>query len=150
MFDKKKELDQTNEAEVKDVVTQELAEADFLRICKAARIKWDMFRQMAGTRDADNDKDLIVSEIMCGGITVNEEGFPTVHTESKALPTVAIFRRPIRADKLMIDRCKEGHNVKAQDAVLGAFLKISPALLQSLEEVDFKKIEALWFLFLGY
>jgi len=152
MFEKKESIRETTEAPEMsgNGVTREVAEADFNRILKAARVKWELFRQFSGTRDADNDKTFIIEEIMSGGITVNDDGFPTVHTEKQGAEKIKIFRRPIRADKLMIDRCKDGHNVKAQDAVLGEFLKVSPSILESLDEVDFKKIEVLWFLFLGY
>jgi len=136
--------------ENKTTVTEEIAEQDFERMLKAARVKWDLYRQISGTRDADNDKALIISEIMDGRISVNESGFPTVHTESEIQPEIKIFRRSTRADKLMIDRCKEGHNVQAQDAVMGVFLKVAPTVLQKLDDVDYRNVEVLWSLFLGY
>jgi hypothetical protein len=149
-----------------NTVTREIAEEDFGRICKAARVKWELYRTRTGKADADGDRDRtrtgkadadgdresIVDAIMDGEITVDADGWPTVHTEhdSDKLKDIKIFRRPIRGDKLAMDRTKEGQNIQAQDSIMGKFLGLAAKELQALEETDYSRVESLWLLFLGY
>jgi hypothetical protein len=132
-------------------VTREIAEQDFDRILKAARIKWTIYSKIIG-RDADVDREIIIDAIEDGRITVNDEGFPTVYpdTQTEKLKEVKIFRRTTRGDKLAMDRVKDGHNIAKQDAVLAKFLGIAPGMLQLLEDRDYNLIDCLWTIFLGY
>ena len=132
-------------------MSQDFAEQEFDRICRAARVKFELMRTLDG-KDADKQKAIIVDAIIDGEITVDGDGFPTVHTphDDEKLKAIKIFRRPIRSEKLMIDRTKHGNNVEAQNAVMGKFLNLSKAEVAALEEVDFQRVEALWLLFLGY
>lgn len=132
-------------------ISREIAEQDFDRILRAARIKWEIYSMMAG-RDGDVDRAIIIDAIMDGRITVNDDGFPTVYTESEneKLKEIKIFRRSTRGEKLAMDRVKDGHNIAKQDAVLAKFLGLAPAMLQLLEDRDYNLIDCLWTIFLGY
>ena len=132
--------------------SDEFAQDEFDRILKAARVKWDKYCLFSGQKDAESEKELIIDAIKEGVITVSDEGFPTVHTEhqNKQLSKISIVRRPVRGDKLAMDRVKDGHMVSKEDSILGKFLGISPAALQQLEERDYSLISTLWYLFLGY
>jgi hypothetical protein len=131
-------------------ISEELAQAEFERILKAARVKWDLYKAVQGARDAESVRMIIVDAIMDGRVVVDAEGFPTVRTSSDTVQEIKVFRRGVRGDWLMVDRVKEGHNVQAQDAVMAAFLKKSPAELQLLETSDYSLVESLWWIFLGY
>lgn len=132
-------------------VTPEMAEAEFETILSAARVEWPMYVRLHG-KDVEVDKEIIINAIMHGAITVDEFGFPTVHTESEntELKSIKIKRRPFRGDMLAADRVKKDHDVAKEDAVFGKFLGIAPGLLTLLEERDYKLIHNLWTIFLGY
>lgn len=133
-------------------VTEEMAKQEFDRMLKAARVKWDKYVLYAGGRDAENERDLIVDNIMDGIVTINDLGFPTLRTPHKhpKLAEIKIFRRPISADKLMMDKEKEGHEIAKERAVVAKFLGITPSLISQLEEVDETVLKTLWHIFLGY
>jgi hypothetical protein len=131
-------------------VSEEMAQAEFTRILKAARVKWDLYRAVQGARDAESARMVIVDAIMEGRVVVDAEGFPTVRTSLESVPEIKVFRRGTRGDWLMVDRVKEGHNVQAQDSVMASFLKKTPAELQLLETQDYSLVESLWWIFLGY
>jgi hypothetical protein len=132
-------------------VDKSVAEDDFDAIFKAARVKFDVYCAVHG-KDGELDRQIIVDAIKDGRITVDENGFPTVHpdTENEKLKNIKIMRRPVRADKLAMDRVKEGHDMGKQDAVLGKFLGVAPQMLGLLEERDYNLLQSLWLIFLGY
>lgn len=138
---------------VKVEISEEFAQAEFDRMLKAARVKWDKYLSYAGQqRDAINERDLIVDNIMDGNVTINDDGFPTLHTPHKheKLANIRIFRRPISADKLVMDKEKEGHYIAKERAAMSKFLGITPSLIGQLEEVDETVLKTLWNVFLGY
>ena len=136
---------------MEEQITKEIAENDFDAMLKAARIKWEVYCSVH-QRDAEIDKEIIIDAIMDGRITIGESGFPTVHpdTDNEKLKELKIFRRPMRADKLAMDRVKDGQDMSKQDAVLGKFIDIAPKLLGLLEERDYNLLQSLWLIFLGY
>ena len=95
---------------------------------------------------------MIIDAIADRAVTMNDDGFPTVYTkhENKSLSQISIVRRPVRGDKLAMDRVKDGHSIAQEDAILGKFLGIAPAALGQLEERDYSVISTLWYIFLGY
>jgi hypothetical protein len=130
-------------------IPREVAEADFERICRAARLKWDRVRDLNTKKDLEQEKQYIIEEIMEGRITVDQEGWPTVITESEQLPQVKFKRRPIGRDWMAMDRFKEGQDVKKMFAVMAGYLGINSALLEDLEEADLDNVQALHGIFLG-
>ena len=136
---------------MEEQITREIAENDFDTMLKAARVKWDVYCRVH-QRDAEIDKEIIIDAIRDGRITINEVGFPTVHpeTENEKLKDLKVFRRPVRADKLAMDRVKEGQDMSKQDAVLGKFIDVAPKMLGLLEERDYNLLQSLWLIFLGY
>lgn len=161
MFNKDKEkIDPVEEIEsVIDEtpeVSESAAQAEFERILKAARVKWDILCKISGKADTEALKIKIVDAIMDGRIRVNDEGFPTVHTDNKIekLQSISISCRPIRAHKLAADRINSDFEEKAKDTVIAAFLsvgntKYSASELGLLEEGDYDIIDWLWSLFLA-
>lgn len=127
-----------------------MAEEEFGRILKAARVKWERYAKAQG-RDAELDKEFIIEAIIDGKVIVNDEGFPTVITESdnEKLKEIKIPRRPVRGDMLAADRVSSGHDLAKQDAVIGKLVGLAPALLQLLEEGDYRVLTTLWLIFLG-
>lgn len=133
-------------------ISEEFAQSEFDRMLKAARVKWDKYQMYAGSRDAENERDLVVDNIMDGNITIDDNGFPTLHTPHphEKLANIRIFRRPISADKLVMDKEKEGHYIAKERAAMSKFLNINPSLIGQLEEVDETVLKTLWNIFLGY
>ncbi len=138
-----------NENEVKTVISKEVAEADFDRICKAARLKWDRKRDLLVKKDLNLDRDYIIEEIIAGRITVNDMGFPTVVTENEALPLVKFQRRPIGKDMLAMDRYKEGQDANKYTAVISQYLGISKSILEGLDSADLDNVQAIHGIFLA-
>ena len=132
------------------IISEEVAMDDFNRMLRAARVKWDLYKQVSGQRDAENERAVIVDAIMDGRVIIDDNGFPTVRVELDSVKEIKITRRGCRGDWLMIDRVKEGHNSAAQNAVMGKFLGVAPAVIELLEGQDFTLIQALWWIFLGY
>jgi hypothetical protein len=138
------------------VVSEEVATSEFERILKAARVKWWKLEKITGKADTEALKIEIIDAIMDGKITVNDEGFPTVHTDNEIekLKKISILCRPIRAHKLAADRINSDFAEKAKDTVIADFLsvgntKYSASELGKLEEGDYSTIDLLWSLFLA-
>jgi hypothetical protein len=155
---KKERPTEEKKAEVVDspAVSEEVATAEFDRILKAARVKWNVLQTTAGKADTDALKISIVDAIMDGRITVNDEGFPTVHTDNDIdkLQNISISCRPIRAHRLAADRINSDFEEKAKDTVIAAYLsvgntKYSASEIAQLEEGDYNIIDWLWSLFLA-
>ena len=156
---KGKDKEETKE-EVKEVddpkVNEEVAQAEFERILKAARVKWWKLGKVAGKADTEALKIEIVDAIMDGRVTVNDQGFPTIHTDNKneKLQSISILCRPIRAHKLAADRVNSDFEEKAKDTVIASFLsvgntKYSASEIGLLEEGDYNILDWLWSLFLA-
>jgi hypothetical protein len=135
--------------EVETVVTLEIAEADFDRICKVARLKWDRKRDLLVQKDLNLDRDYIIEEIMDGRITVNDMGWPTVITESETLPVVKFQRRPTGKDMLAMDRYKEGQDANKYMAIIAQYLGIAKSILEQLDGVDLEIVQAIHGIFLA-
>lgn len=148
MFGKKESNEIDQSPDDANAVTRDIAEADFGRMLKAARVKWDRYCKAEG-RDGEDDKETVIGAIMDGCMTVNDDGFPTVLTDNDAteLREIKIRRRGLRGDWLAMDRVKEGNDVAKQDAVVAKFLGLAPALLTRLEESDYDLLYSLWTMF---
>lgn len=132
-------------------VSREVAEQEFERMLKAARVKWRMYEIKHGKRDVEIDREIIIDGIMDGVVTINDDGMPTVFTqhENDRLKEVTFKRRPIKADRLVADRVAAGHDAKKIDVMLARLLDLSPAEVASFEEADAGLIESIWCVFLG-
>lgn len=137
-------------------VCEEVAIAEFERILKAARVKWWKLQKVAGKADTDALKIEVVDAIMDGRVTVNDEGFPTVHTDNEAekLKSISILCRPMRAHELAADRINSDFAEKAKDTVIADFLsvgktKYSASEISKLEKGDYNILDWLWSLFLA-
>jgi hypothetical protein len=126
-------------------MSREVAEDNFDLMCKAARIKWDRYRETNGKKDADEVREKLVYAIEDGEITISSDGWPTVHgyTQSGKQKDVKITHRPFGAERLMSDRVPEGKDVAKMYAVIGKFTGVSPADIASLEETDLRRVESL-------
>ena len=129
-------------------VSLEIAESDFLRMCKAARLNWE--RQVSIDSDAANtDKSLVVAAIMDGLLEVDESGFPTIKTESDELPEIKFKRRPRGKDLLASEKFKKEQRMSAYYAVIAQYLGINPTYLKELETVDLTLVQTVYGIFLG-
>lgn len=142
-------MENENENKAKTVVTKEIAEADFARICKVARLKWNRKRDLLVQKDLNLDRDYIIEEIMDGRITVNDMGWPTVVTENDNLPLVKFERRPIGKDMLAMDRYKEGQDANKYTAVMSQYLGIAKSILEQLDSADLDNVQAIHGIFLA-
>jgi len=137
-------------------VSKDVAITEFERILKAARVKWWKLEKTSGKADTEALKIEIVDAIMDGRITVNDQGFPTIHTdnESEKLQNISILCRPIRAHRLAADRINSDFEEKAKDTIIADYLsvgntKYSASELSLLEEGDYNILDWLWSLFLA-
>ena len=136
--------------EENQAVAENVALEEFERILRAARIKWNLYVQVEG-RDGELDKEIIVDAIKDGRVSVNDDGFPTIHTENSndKLKTIHL-RRFTDADMLAADRVKAAHDGAKMNAILGKWTGIDAALISLLESRDKRLLERLWSIFLGY
>ena len=130
-------------------ITKEVAEAEFQRFADMARIDMERPRNTNERRDLEDDREQFVYFVEKGRITVDEEGYPTVNTESEDLPTVRFGRRPRVTALRAMDKCKKNNENGKMLAMMADTLGIAPAKLNSLEYADFEVVSLVFSLFLG-
>lgn len=129
-------------------IDRNVAESDFEMILKAARCKWNIYCMIEGN-DAEKDKELIIDAIMDRRVTVNDQGFPTLHTEEENEKLQKIFMRRMKdSDLLAMDRVKDGHNHGKTNAAIGKWVGLAPAMIGLLDRKDKVLLETLWCIFL--
>ena len=135
----------------KQVLTDELAEQEFARMLRAARVKWHVYETVHGKRDVEADKAIVVDAIMYGQIELNDEGFPTINTlhENEKLKRVVMRGRSSAVNWLSMDRIPEGQEIKKLYSVIGKAFGLTAAELGALEDADLNVIKAVWSIFLG-
>lgn len=129
------------------VVTQEIAEKEFEDILKAARLKWDRYLKKNGD-SAIEDKEEIVNAIMDGEISVNENGFPTVHTHSDddKMKELKFHRRLLGRDLRTLGKSLSDEQKFFE--VAGRYFGVAAAEIEALEMGDIALIQMLWIMFL--
>ena len=130
-------------------ISQAVAEEEFERFCKAARLKMDRVRDQLSQKDIKADKQYFIEELMEGRITVDSDGWPTVHTENEALPEIVFNKRPTGKSLMAMDKKKSGQDAAKMFAIVGAYLGINPPRLMDLDDVDWVNVECVYSLFRG-
>lgn len=131
--------------EEKKVLPEELAEKEFERLLKAARVRWDKYARR-NPDDAEFEKEDIVEAIVEGKIVVKEDGFPTLHLDSELLEELNFKRRIIGKDLSAANRTKD--DGRAFYFAAGQYFGVSPTELESLETGDIALLKSLWMIFL--
>lgn len=130
-------------------ITKELAEADFQRFADMARLDLERPRNSNDRRDLDEDKEQFIYFVTKGRVTVDDDGYPTVHTESEELPAVRFGRRPRVTALRAMDKCKRNNENGKMLAMMADVLGIAPAKMNALEYADFEVVSLVFSLFLG-
>jgi hypothetical protein len=132
-------------------VDEETAKAEFDRFCRAARRKMDRIRDENSRRDLEADRQYFIEEVMDGRITVDEEGFPTIHTdhEHPKLAKVRFDRRPRGSAWTAMDRVKKDKEMGKIYAAMAAACGLTGKELEKLDAVDLESVQTVFMLFLG-
>jgi hypothetical protein len=130
-------------------ISRETAEADFQRFADMARLDMEKPRNENDRRDIEEDKETFIYYVAKGSITVDDEGYPTVKTESEDLPAIRFGRRPRVTSLRAMDKCKKSNENGKMLAMMGETLMIPAAKFNTLEYSDFEKVSLVFGLFLG-
>ena len=105
---------ENNELFQDEVLTAEIAEQEFNRMLKSARVRWNVYETVHGKRDVEADRMIVIDALQYGQIELNDEGFPTVNTNSDVdkLKRLVMKGRKSVSKWLMTDRIPEGQDVK--------------------------------------
>lgn len=131
--------------EEKKVLPEELAEKEFERMLKAARVKWDKYVRR-NPDDAEFEKEDILDAIVSGMIVVKENGFPTITFDSDVVPELNFKRRIIGKDLSAASRAKD--EARSFYFAAGQYFGVSPTELESLDTGDIALLKSLWMIFL--
>lgn len=129
-------------------VSREVAEAEFERFAEAARLDLGKPRNENDRRSVADDRELFVYQVMRGRISVDEDGWPTVHTDSEALPVVRFSSRPRVTNYRAMDKVKATNEIGKMLAMIADVTGVPTALLNGLEQADFENVSLTFGLFL--
>ena len=130
-------------------ISSEVAEEDFVRFCSMARLDMDRPRNENDRRDLDDDRIQFIYSVTKGKIEVDENGYPTVHTECEDLPSIRFGRRPQVSALRAMDKCKKSNENGKMIAMMADTLAIPAARFNKLEYADFEIVSLVFSLFLG-
>jgi hypothetical protein len=133
---------------MEDKISKEMAEEEFDRFAKAARLDMEKPRDQADRTDVFSSKELFIYHIQRGNISVDEDGWPTVHTQSEDLPDIQFRCRPKVTALRVMDKYKATDESAKMLAMLGATLGISPAKLNALDYADYEVAGLVFSMFL--
>ena len=133
----------------KNKVSKEIAEADFERFAARARLRLDRINDSDTRRDVANEREQFIEEVMDGRIVVDEEGWPTVYTESEILPELKFTNRPKVTALRAMDKAKPGNENAKMLAMMADTLRIPSAKFNSLDLIDFQNVSLVFSFFLG-
>ena len=129
-------------------ISRDVAEDEFLRFAEFARLKLDSFRSEAAQEKVQTCKEHFIEAVMCGRITVDDEGHVNCHTESEDLPVVRFSRRPKQEDRRAMDKVKLMAMETKEDAFLASVTGIAAARIGKLEQHDIRLVKEVFYLFL--
>ena len=130
-------------------VTKEVAEQEFERFAATARLDMDKPRNDNDRLAIDESRELFIYYVMKGLITVDDDGYATVHTECVDLPEVKFSNRPKVMHRRAVDRVKNTSQASQGMAVIADVVGKPTALLNKLDDVDYQVVELVYLLFLG-
>lgn len=133
-------------------VSRDVAEEEFEQFADFARLKMDSYRSEIAQEKVTTCKEHFIEAVMCGRITVDDEGHVVITTECEAVQTVRFGRRPTQGDRRAMDRVKMNAGMipieAKEDAFLASVTGIAPALLGKIEDHDMRLIKEVFHLFL--
>lgn len=129
-------------------ISKEMAEVEFARLCKFARVRLDRPRNKNDKADVEDMKDTLIADLMEGRIVVDDEGKPTVITESEDLPKISFTHRPLGTIFRAMDREKNGQDNAKTIAAVAESVHIAPDRLRALEAADLMTVLTLFSFFL--
>ena len=132
---------------MEEKISKEMAQQELERFLLKARIKKDAPRSQEMEEKFLNNCDNFIYEVMRGGITVDEEGWPAVHTESDFLSQITWSRRPNGTDRCA--SLDKNQGVSAQYAWVGSVTGKPPGALRKLDDADWEVVWLVHELFLG-
>jgi hypothetical protein len=130
-------------------VTREVAEADFDRFARFARLKMDRKRNLIDKNDIEQDRDYLVEEIMDGRIVIDDEGHPAVICECEETPRVSFDFRPKGIVMKAMDMHKKDHDMAKVHAMIAEATRVPAAKLFALDAVDLRNVQVLFNMFLA-
>jgi hypothetical protein len=130
-------------------ISKEIAEEEFGRFAKAARLDMEKPRDESERTDIFTSKDLYVYHIHKGDMVVDEEGWATVRTQSEELPEVRFTKRPKVTALRVMDKYKSNDSSAKMLAMMGDTLGISPVKLNGLDYADFEIVSLVFNMFLA-
>jgi hypothetical protein len=129
-------------------IPRDVAKDDFDRFAEFARLKMDSYRSEVAQEKVNTCREHFIENVMCGRITVDEDGQATILTESEVVPSVRFGRRPNGFDDKQMDKCKIYAIEAKEDARVASVLGVAPALFNKLEHHDRRLIKEVFHLFL--
>jgi len=129
-------------------ISREVAESDFDRFAKFARLKMDRVRNLNEKTDVEELRAFVVDEIVDGRITVDDGGRVTIRTESAETPEVKFVHRPFGTIIKAMDMQKTGQDGAKQLAAIAETCGISKAKLEALEYRDLANVQVIFSMFL--
>jgi len=143
--------DQRQDERLLTQVDEQTAVQEFDRFCRAARLKMDRIRDENSRRDLEGDRQYFIEEVMDGRITVDEEGWPTIHTDHDhpKLKAIKFDRRPKGSAWTAMDRVKKDKEMAKIYAAMAAACGLTGKELENLDAVDLESVQTVFMLFLG-
>lgn len=130
----------------KNVISSEVAETEFVRFAKAARLKITQARTEQEQAAFDLLKRSFVEGIESGQIRIDDDGWPTVVLEGYDFITkVAWTRRPHGMDRCVLENFGD---VSGQYAWIGSVTNTPAALLKRIDDRDWEVVGNVHQLFL--
>lgn len=129
-------------------VSREIAESDFDRFAKAARLKMNRTRNLNDKADVEQMREALIQDIMDGSVSINENGWPTINTTNEELPKVSFNFRPSFLVAKAMDNQKAGSEVAKTVAMIAEATRIAPARLFALDFRDMGVVQRVFALFL--
>lgn len=133
-----------------ELVAREVAEQEFQRFTDSMEIDTDTSKMKEDDADGFQDtKEKIISAIMDGRLTVNDQGEPVLTPTRTQMPNGLTFKEPSGADLMAMDRQKNGNDVGKMFALMDSVTKSAPGTCSKLKGKDQKVATAIVTLFLA-
>jgi hypothetical protein len=132
------------------MIDRESATNEFLRFAEMARINLTRYEQDDSREGFATAKENFIQAVMNGRISVDENGWPTIHTESARIAEITIVREPGMKDALAADKTQPFEFEKKSIAKVAAWCGKSYPDVSNLSEADFRRLSVVHDLFREY
>lgn len=130
-------------------IEKSVAEQEFDRFARFARIKLTRSRNANTQRDLEEDRQSFIDLVMDGIVQVDEDGLPTVITECEHLQEIKFTKRPTVLALRAMDKAKESQQNGKMILAMADTLGIATAMFNKLDYVDFDNVSLVFSLFLA-